>query len=150
MGSLTLDRSTAGKRKADDSFDIEGMVVRLLKPIVTSRPALRTNISCTHEQQKNDFLQDIVEVTAENQLLPEGDRNDCETPKSEEHKIPNVLECPPAPRKPRQKPRMNMTSSPPQGFFFSPPDLDSAFTVYRKSPPRKKMRWSKRISALAI
>ncbi|KAG6765154.1 hypothetical protein POTOM_029172 [Populus tomentosa] len=28
--------------------------------------------------------------------------DDCQTPKSEEHKIPAVLSCPPAPRKPRR------------------------------------------------
>jgi len=28
--------------------------------------------------------------------------DDCQTPKSEEHKIPVVLSCPPAPRKPRR------------------------------------------------
>lgn len=149
MSSLTVDRSNDSLRRADISFDIEGMVFPPLKPIVTSRPPSRTEISCTHEQQKGEFLQNVVEVTVENELLATGDPDGCETPKSEEHKIPKVLECPPAPRKPRPAPKRK-TATLPEGFFFFPPDLESAFLLYRMSSPRKKLSWSKRISAVAL
>lgn len=153
MSSLTVDRSNDGKRKADNSFDIEGngMVFPILKPIITTQSPSRTGSSCAHQQQKDDFLQNVIEVnTVENELLVQGDQDGCETPKSEEHKIPKVLECPPAPRKPRPD-RKSTTATLPKGFFFFPPDLESAFLLYRMSPPRKKLHWSKRnISAVAL
>ena len=90
MSSVTVDQSTGRKSKGDDSFDIEGMVFPLLKLIVTTRPASRTKILCSHKQQKDDLLQDIDEVTVQNELLAKGDQDGCETPKSEEHKIPKV------------------------------------------------------------
>jgi len=149
MSSVTVDRCTDSKRKADDIDG--GMVFPLLKPILTTLPAPRTKISCIHEQQKDGFLQNIVEVTAENELLlaAKGDQDGCETPKSEEHKIPKVLECPPAPRKPRPQPKRK-TATLPGDFFFFPPDLDSEFLLYRMIPPRKKLHWSKKLSAVAV
>jgi hypothetical protein len=119
MSSVTVDQSTGRKSKGDDSFDIEGMVFPLLKLIVTTCPASRTKILCSHKQQKDDLLQDIDEVTVQNELLAKGDRDSCETPKSEEHKIPKVLECPRAPRKPKMKWK---TPTLPEGFFFVPQD----------------------------
>jgi hypothetical protein len=84
MSSVTVDQSTGRKSKGDDSFDIEGMVFPLLKLIVTTRPSSRTKILCSHKQEKDDLLQDIDEVTVQNELLAKGDRDGCETPKSED------------------------------------------------------------------
>lgn len=147
MSSVTVDRSTGPKRKGDDSFDIEGMVFPLLKPIVTTQSGSRAKILCSHEQQKHDFLHDIIDVKMENESLGMLDQDGCKTPKSEEHKIPNLLECPPAPRKPKMK---RKTPTLTKGFFFVPQDLDSAFLPYRMSPPRKKLHSSKRILTLAV
>nr|ABR16514.1 unknown [Picea sitchensis] len=142
MSSGTVDQSTRRKRKGDDSFDIEGLVFPLLKPIVTTRPASRTKILCSHKEQKDDLLQDIDEVTVQNELLAKGDQDGCETPKSEEHKIPKVLECPRAPRKPKMKRKIPTL---PEGFFFVPQDLVSAFLLCSMSQPRKQIHCSKRI-----
>lgn len=149
MSSLTVDRSNdSNERKADNSFDIEGMVFPLLKPILTTQAPSRTELLCPRQQQKDDFLQNIVEVNTAEKL---GDDQDgCKTPTSEEYKIPKVLECPPAPRKPRPE-QKRKTATLPKGFFFEfPPDMESAFLLYRMSPPRKKLQWSKTISAVAL
>jgi len=149
MSSLSVDRSSDSIKKADNSFDIEGMVFPFLKPIVTTRPPSRTDISCTHEQQNGDFLVDIsCTHEQQNELLAMADNDTSETPKSEEHKIPKVLECPPAPRKPRPAPKRK-TATLPESLFFFPPDLESAFLLYRMSPQRKKLHWSN-ISAVAL
>jgi hypothetical protein len=53
----------------------------------------------------------------------------CQTPKSEEHKIPPLLCCPPAPRKPKWIPvKRKLPASPLQGFnILSDFDLQSLF-----------------------
>lgn len=147
MSSVTVDRSTDRKRKGDATFDIEGMVFPPLKPIVTTQSASRAKILCSHEQQKYDFLHDVIDAKMENESLGMVDQDGCKTPKSEEHKIPKMLECPPAPRKPKMK-RKTLTLT--NGFFFVPQDLDSAFLPCRMSPPKKILHSSKRILAFGV
>ncbi|KDP45062.1 hypothetical protein JCGZ_01562 [Jatropha curcas] len=47
---------------------------------------------------------DDVEIRRENGNRDSDCDDGCRTPTSEEHKIPAVLSCPPAPRKPRRMP----------------------------------------------
>ncbi|XP_048231317.1 cyclin-dependent protein kinase inhibitor SMR1-like [Ricinus communis] len=71
-----------------------------------------------------DFRQDLTRIQAPSDEIPAlqqpcssaddqiglviqgngGESNECRTPTSKEHKIPPVLSCPPAPRKPRRTP----------------------------------------------
>ncbi|XVF82992.1 hypothetical protein PTKIN_Ptkin16aG0097000 [Pterospermum kingtungense] len=47
-------------------------------------------------------VQPSIVIQEENK--DQGDSSECSTPTSEENKIPTVLSCPPAPRKPRRRP----------------------------------------------
>ncbi|CAN1247434.1 Cyclin-dependent protein kinase inhibitor SMR6 [Linum perenne] len=49
------------------------------------------------------------------------------TPTAKEARIPEKLQCPPAPRKRRPSSRCNYTVA---REFFTPPDLDSVFKCY--------------------
>jgi len=63
-------------------------------------------------------------------LVDSGEEEEaCQTPKSEEQKIPPVLSCPPAPRKPKWIPvKRKIPASPRQGFYIiSEFDLQSLF-----------------------
>ncbi|XP_059458588.1 cyclin-dependent protein kinase inhibitor SMR1-like [Corylus avellana] len=54
---------------------------------------------------------------------------ECQTPTSEEHRIPKILDCPPAPRKPRRVPSCKRKLSPGQQFFeiVNPEEVDAFF-----------------------
>ncbi|KAJ7562506.1 hypothetical protein O6H91_03G072000 [Diphasiastrum complanatum] len=49
------------------------------------------------------------------------DEEECGTPKSSEHRIPEAPSCPPPPRKPRA---LKQTRVMAPGGFFTPPDLE--------------------------
>jgi len=55
--------------------------------------------------------------------------NECRTPTSEEHRIPKILDCPPAPRKPRRVPSCKRKLSPEVQFFeiVNPEEVDAFF-----------------------
>ena len=64
----------------------------------------------------------------------EGVEEGCSTPKSEKYKIPEIVTCPPAPKKPRRR-RVSVSSSRNclaqrrrPITFFTHPDLDKFFT----------------------
>ncbi|KAF9674939.1 hypothetical protein SADUNF_Sadunf10G0179800 [Salix dunnii] len=60
-------------------------------PVIQVRPAttkIETLQSCSAADDKKAIIQQENSET-----------DDCQTPKSEEHRIPAVLSCPPAPRK---------------------------------------------------
>lgn len=54
---------------------------------------------------------------------------DCETPKRRECQIPEMLLCPPPPKK---KAVGETQRDPPKNGYFQPPDLDALFAL----PPR--------------
>lgn len=65
----------------------------------------------------------------------EGFDEGCSTPKSEKYKVPEIMTCPPAPKKPRRTVAVSVSSSKncldPRRrpiTFFTHPDLDKFFT----------------------
>lgn len=60
---------------------------------------------------------------------PEPQDNECRTPTSEEYRIPKILDCPPAPRKPRRAPSCKRKLSPELHFFeiVNPEEVDAFF-----------------------
>ena len=99
--------------------------------VTESTPALATMASnnsplmSTINATDSDPLRKCVDSLVDNAEEEE----ECQTPKSEEHKIPPVLCCPPAPRKPKWIPaKRKLPASPLQGFYFpSNSDLQSLF-----------------------
>ncbi|KAH9297263.1 hypothetical protein KI387_028945, partial [Taxus chinensis] len=76
-----------------------------LKPIITARRSRL--LLCTEDSTNNyrDCEQDITcHGNNEENNNVEGNEG-CHTPKGEEHQIPRILSCPPAPKKPRQAAR---------------------------------------------
>lgn len=72
-----------------------------------------------------------VGVDADN--LNAGDEG-CETPKSEEHRIPKILTCPPAPRKPRPTARRKTESAAQaRALFVNPSELNLFFGLQSKN-----------------
>eukprot|EP01018_Ginkgo_biloba_P001846 Gb_00127 [translate_table: standard] len=138
LSCASVDRTNTGKRKADEFLDIGDVGFPSLRPIVTAQPTARTKLICTQEQTHENVVQDIV-LKTHDKVMNEANENTegCETPKSEEHKIPEILECPPAPKKPRPTPKRK--SAGPPGGFFVPPGLDLVF-LPNKKPAKGKMR----------
>ncbi|GLJ29926.1 hypothetical protein SUGI_0591660 [Cryptomeria japonica] len=112
-----------GKRKAEsDSFDSEDIGFPSLKPVLTVCPKEQPVI-CSKIGEEDCF------------------NGGCETPKCQENKIPECLECPPAPRKPKPRAKRKPEKIA-RDFFFVPADLDSVFFPYQILRPRKKIQWS--------
>lgn len=134
IGEMSADRISAGKRKASDvGLDSEDVgFPPQLKIIVTAPPrrAARNQkfleFKPADEPATAEFVlpTEHIDVGAAGLILPtenidigihaknltDGDE-ECETPKSEEHRIPKVLTCPPAPRKPRPTARRKTESA---------------------------------------
>jgi len=101
---------------AADSFYVTGS-----KPALAARTASESIlVSTTNFGDSGKCLDSLVDYAAE---------EECQTPKSEAHKIPPVLSCPPAPRKPKWFPvKRKIPASPLQGFYIlSDSDLQSLF-----------------------
>ena len=76
---------------AADSFYVTGS-----KPALAARTAAESIlVSTTNFGDSGKCLDSLVDNAEE---------EECQTPKSEAHKIPPVLSCPPAPRKPKSFP----------------------------------------------
>lgn len=74
--------------------------------------------SCCYEYSEGEFVKDSA------------DDSECETPKHEQHKIPNKTLCPSPPRK--KRPVLKSRDPPPSGFF-NPPDLEILFTKMNRT-----------------
>lgn len=159
---MSADRMSAGKRKTSDggidSEDIE--FPPQLKPIVTARPCRKQRLSefknaddpATADIKNSDepaaaevILQvdvgtvepisaaEDVKVTVAANNLTVGDEG-CETPKSEEHRLPKILTCPPAPRKPRPTARRKTESAAQaRALFVNPSELNLFFGLKSKN-----------------
>lgn len=148
---MSADRISAVKRKASDvgldSEDVE--FPPQLKNIVTAWPRQAARNQKLLEFKPADepataelvlptenvdvdavgfILQtENVDVGVEEKNLTEGDEG-CETPKSEEHRIPKVLTCPPAPRKPRPTARRkNESAARSRALFVNDSELNLFF-----------------------
>ncbi|CAK9314201.1 unnamed protein product [Citrullus colocynthis] len=80
------------------------------------------------QQQKQNQIpaaarNDIVQFTDDCSDIDGG----CSTPKAERHRIPEILTCPPAPKKPRPVSDCSFRRSP--IAFFAPPELELFFFV---------------------
>ncbi|KAG2729706.1 hypothetical protein I3760_01G262100 [Carya illinoinensis] len=64
-------------------------------------PRLTVEIKTT-EQASNDIADDVGTGVVVEPKKEEEDDECCRTPTSKEHRIPEILDCPPAPRKPRR------------------------------------------------
>eukprot|EP01018_Ginkgo_biloba_P001841 Gb_23786 [translate_table: standard] len=149
LSSASIDGTNIGKRKAEESLvDLGGADFASLPPVVTARQKSRTKLLCSHEQTQS-IVQDIVSNTHDKMEDEENEYTEgsCETPKSEEHKIPTVLECPPAPKKPR--PTSKRKSAGPPGGFFVPPGLDLVFLPLKKTCRRTKL-WPDETARLEV
>ena len=71
-----------------------------------------------------------VEVVEQPRKMEEEEEEaECRTPTSEEHRIPKILDCPPAPRKPRRVSSCKRKLSPELQFFeiVNPEEVDAFF-----------------------
>ncbi|GAA0162728.1 hypothetical protein LIER_18758 [Lithospermum erythrorhizon] len=59
---------------------------------------------------------------------------ECTTPKNEECRIPEITECPPAPRKKMDPPMRKLNKNAPNKAYFQSPELD---TFFAKVPVRE-------------
>ncbi|XP_038902266.1 cyclin-dependent protein kinase inhibitor SMR13 [Benincasa hispida] len=89
---------------------------------------LTKKIKKTKKQQQQNQIpatvqNDIVQFTDECSDTDGG----CSTPKAERHRIPEILTCPPAPKKPRAVSDCSFRRSP--IAFFAPPELELFFFV---------------------
>jgi hypothetical protein len=100
-----------------DSFYVAGSTPAL-SPLAAAQSTLKPTINVGFSEKWLDSSVDNGEEEVE-----------CQTPKSEEHKIPPLLCCPPAPRKPKWIPvKRKLPASPLQGFnILSDFDLQSLF-----------------------
>lgn len=74
-----------------------------LPPIKTRRcPLSPRSDDYRKSEDGSDDKKDII-PTAEGAVIPDGEDAGCRTPTSSEHKIPQPLKCPPAPRKPPRR-----------------------------------------------
>jgi len=96
---------------------------KLMNQEEQKRSFLKT-LSAVDEQQGGDDDDDDPS-TANKGFLDEG----CTTPKSEKHKIPEIMTCPPAPKKPRVSPSTSncILQRRRPISFFAHPDLDKFF-----------------------
>jgi len=153
---MSGDRISSGKRKASDvGLDSEDVgFPPQLKPIVTAGPRraarnqrfleFKTDEPAAGESILPTEQVDVwvvglnlstenVDVGVEADNLTDGDEG-CETPKSEEHRIPKILTCPPAPRKPRPTARRKTQSAAlSRALFVNPSELNLFFGL----PPKK-------------
>jgi len=81
------------------------------------RPSLSVDAFCC-EYSEGEFVMDDAEDS------------ECETPKHEQHKIPNRMVCPSPPRK--KRPALKSIDPPPSGFF-NPPELEILFTKMNRT-----------------
>uniref|UniRef100_A0A7C9CMX5 Uncharacterized protein n=1 Tax=Opuntia streptacantha TaxID=393608 RepID=A0A7C9CMX5_OPUST len=97
---------------------------KLMNQEEQKRSFLKT-LSAVDEQQGGDDDDDDDPSTANKGFLDEG----CTTPKSEKHKIPEIMTCPPAPKKPRVSPSTSncILQRRRPISFFAHPDLDKFF-----------------------
>ena len=102
----------------DDSFTES---TPALATMAADDSPLKSTINATDSDPLRKCVDSLVDNAEEEE--------ECQTPKSEEHKIPPVLCCPPAPRKPKWIPaKRKLPASPLQGFYFpSNSDLQSLF-----------------------
>jgi len=101
-----------------DSFNVTGSTPAL-PPLVAVQSTLRLTINVAGSEKCQDSLVDNGEH----------DEEKCQTPKLQEHKIPPVLCCPPAPLKRRSIPvKRKLPASAVDGFYIlSDSDLQSLF-----------------------
>lgn len=96
----------------------------LLRPIITS---------CSSQVQSSNRVGDSGSgVTSDEESctsISNGNSEECGTPKAKECRIPELLTCPPAPRKRRAISRHRPVPS--EGFFSSP-ELDLLFVPLKK------------------
>jgi len=100
-----------------DSFYVAGSTPAL-SPLAAAESTLKLTINVGFSEKWLDSSVDNGEEEVE-----------CQTPKSEEHKIPPVLSCPPAPLKPRSKLlKRKLPANPLKEFYIlSDSDLHSLF-----------------------
>jgi hypothetical protein len=153
---MSADQISGEKRKASD-VDLDSEDIRFLrqklKPIVTARPrrpacnqrfldikadkpaddeAAVDLVLPTEQVDGGVGLNGDVGVDANN--LTDDDEG-CKTPKSEEHRIPKILICPPAPRKPRPTFARRKTESAAKlrrALFVNPSELNLLFGLQPK------------------
>ncbi|GLJ43320.1 hypothetical protein SUGI_0899760 [Cryptomeria japonica] len=112
---MSTDRISAAppnkKRKA--AHKDEG--IPALNPTVTAPSACKPRfLSCSKDSKKdyNDCNQVELDSTSFGNGDDVGGNEECHTPKGEEHRIPQILSCPLAPRKPRSTEKIKT-----MGFF---------------------------------
>eukprot|EP01018_Ginkgo_biloba_P039887 Gb_15487 [translate_table: standard] len=150
---MSSDRTTVGKRKAaqeeiinsfdDDDNEDQGLDFRppALRPIVTASKAAKICSSAELSHKKLCYIDFVLDCSHDDQEAQKAYGEEwvstasCETPKSEEHKIPEILCCPPPPRKPKATAKRKASV---QGAgFFVPCDLNLLFLPHRRQEPKK-------------
>uniref|UniRef100_A0A9I9D8H1 Uncharacterized protein n=1 Tax=Cucumis melo TaxID=3656 RepID=A0A9I9D8H1_CUCME len=97
-----------------------------------SLPNLKLTKKIKKTTNKKQPLQktEIPAAVTQNDIVEFGDEcsdGGCSTPKAERHRIPEILTCPPAPKKPRAVSDCSFRRSP--IAFFAPPELELFFFV---------------------
>ncbi|GLJ43329.1 hypothetical protein SUGI_0899960 [Cryptomeria japonica] len=101
-----------------------------LKPIVTERPACKPKLLLLGRQDSTESCRDDSEGESDISYVENCDgilegSEEYMTPKSVEHQIPEILPCPPAPR----KPRATASIKPLDFFHVSPCELNLLFNL---------------------
>jgi len=116
-------RSTMAKLKTRDSVgpEVDSFYVAGTTPALAPLAGVQTILKLTTNTGDSEKLLDSLVDNAEEEK--------CETPKSQEHKIPPVLCSPPAPLKRRSIPvKRKLPANPNEGFYIlSDSDLQSLF-----------------------
>eukprot|EP01018_Ginkgo_biloba_P021363 Gb_34662 [translate_table: standard] len=152
MASVGVDGSSfLGKRKKKDRIVNEDSAESLinfgeleklpaLPTIVTARPA--SNLESTDHIDRG--IESVDNKVCDSELQIE-DEECCQTPKSEEYQIPNIICCPPAPRKPTSStPTSRKPQFSPQLGIFVPSDLDLDL-LFNSKPARSRQRINKKL-----
>ncbi|GMN54768.1 hypothetical protein TIFTF001_023896 [Ficus carica] len=95
--------------------------------------ATKTSTKRSYKQKRQ---QEVLDQSEEKKISSNMDKNvdieeeivvsGCSTPKSERHKIPELLSCPPPPKKRKVSPSCSTVDRSPIAFF-APPDLELFF-----------------------
>ncbi|GLJ43319.1 hypothetical protein SUGI_0899750 [Cryptomeria japonica] len=102
-----------------------------LNPIVPAPPACKPRFLLCSEDSKKDY-NDCNQVELDSTSFGNGDdsynvggNEECHTPKGEEHRVPQILSCPLAPKKPRSTARIKTM----EFFSLTPLELQLLFNL---------------------
>ncbi|XP_050238585.1 uncharacterized protein LOC126688060 [Mercurialis annua] len=118
--------------RQDDHHHPQSLFINLADLLIDDGDASNVKLSLTPVDQENSKPDKTTTVL------------DCTTPKAKEYKIPDVVTCPPAPRKRKAAPlsvkKFNMSRKVRVVKFFSSPEIESVIGI--NSRVSSKLSWN--------